>query len=512
MGGAPPAGAGEALRGVVMRLRRRLGSGGPDRDAGPGLPDPYSLNSEVEARPAESSPAAVSAASLETGETDPEFRSLEISRAGGQDSAAKNSTADTEPTQGDAQEVEPELAASHSAKEPDKTRKRRGKASFRGLASGIRKFLKSSGRSKSTQRKDRAETEAAETGAAATSEAHQTAAAADGIAALSEKIDGPAMIADRSVNAPEHAQKDAPGRSESFVGSSEVLDAADTLPNLDFVPSAEFTPPSEAQIAEVPQNDCTEASDAASHADFGPSPLAPDPHAFFNQESSQELPQEALQPAEPTPEHSSEELAEPEADSGDDDHAIATAIERYANTKAAATAEAERIANADIHRADFSPDTPATLPQAENHVDINAVLGIPRDPDLEQSTAPNAELFNSGLAGEALAGAEAFALSGSTILPSPAADSLAPELTPATVSASELPESSSARLASTPYRDWSFEEKIASHHEWIESKGATGKKADLTASDLEGSDLIGVDLRFVDLHDANLSRGRPAHG
>ena len=55
-----------------------------------------------------------------------------------------------------------------------------------------------------------------------------------------------------------------------------------------------------------------------------------------------------------------------------------------------------------------------------------------------------------------------------------------------------------------PYHDWSMEEKLASHREWIESKGATGKKADLSGAELEGNELIGVNLRFADLHDANL--------
>lgn len=55
-----------------------------------------------------------------------------------------------------------------------------------------------------------------------------------------------------------------------------------------------------------------------------------------------------------------------------------------------------------------------------------------------------------------------------------------------------------------PSRDWALEEKLASHREWLDTKGMAGEKADLSDTDLEGSELIGVHLRFADLHDANL--------
>jgi uncharacterized protein YjbI with pentapeptide repeats len=55
-----------------------------------------------------------------------------------------------------------------------------------------------------------------------------------------------------------------------------------------------------------------------------------------------------------------------------------------------------------------------------------------------------------------------------------------------------------------PSRDWPLEEKLASHREWLDTKGMAGEKADLSDTDLEGSELIGVHLRFADLHDANL--------
>ncbi len=53
-------------------------------------------------------------------------------------------------------------------------------------------------------------------------------------------------------------------------------------------------------------------------------------------------------------------------------------------------------------------------------------------------------------------------------------------------------------------RDWNLEEKLASHLEWLDSRGKNGQRADLSDADLEGQELIGVKLTFADLHDANL--------
>jgi uncharacterized protein YjbI with pentapeptide repeats len=54
------------------------------------------------------------------------------------------------------------------------------------------------------------------------------------------------------------------------------------------------------------------------------------------------------------------------------------------------------------------------------------------------------------------------------------------------------------------YKDWAFDEKLASHAEWVESHGRTGQRADLAGAELEASDLISVNLRLADMHDANL--------
>jgi uncharacterized protein YjbI with pentapeptide repeats len=54
------------------------------------------------------------------------------------------------------------------------------------------------------------------------------------------------------------------------------------------------------------------------------------------------------------------------------------------------------------------------------------------------------------------------------------------------------------------YKDWEFDEKLASHREWVESHGKTGQRADLSNAQLEATELISVNLRLADLHDANL--------
>jgi uncharacterized protein YjbI with pentapeptide repeats len=56
----------------------------------------------------------------------------------------------------------------------------------------------------------------------------------------------------------------------------------------------------------------------------------------------------------------------------------------------------------------------------------------------------------------------------------------------------------------TDATDWAFEEKLASHKEWVESQGLSGQMADLSRAELEGAELVGVNLRFADFHDANL--------
>jgi uncharacterized protein YjbI with pentapeptide repeats len=77
-------------------------------------------------------------------------------------------------------------------------------------------------------------------------------------------------------------------------------------------------------------------------------------------------------------------------------------------------------------------------------------------------------------------------------------------------SLAEAQEELSRRRAIEPephprlYKDWAFDEKLASHREWVESHGKIGQRADLSNSQLEAMELISVDLRHADLHDANL--------
>jgi len=56
----------------------------------------------------------------------------------------------------------------------------------------------------------------------------------------------------------------------------------------------------------------------------------------------------------------------------------------------------------------------------------------------------------------------------------------------------------------TTANDWAFEEALAAHREWIETKGVRGRKADLANAELAGVELINVNLRLADLHYADL--------
>jgi uncharacterized protein YjbI with pentapeptide repeats len=91
----------------------------------------------------------------------------------------------------------------------------------------------------------------------------------------------------------------------------------------------------------------------------------------------------------------------------------------------------------------------------------------------------------------------------------PASESNAPENT-GTVGIDANLLSDLAREAIVPENprievvEWALQETLASHKEWLDSHGETGKKADLRKAKLEGTELIGVSLRHADLQDANL--------
>jgi uncharacterized protein YjbI with pentapeptide repeats len=68
----------------------------------------------------------------------------------------------------------------------------------------------------------------------------------------------------------------------------------------------------------------------------------------------------------------------------------------------------------------------------------------------------------------------------------------------------EPPAEVSKELLHAVSSEYAIEEKLASHKEWLETRGATGRKAELSDAKLEGIELIGVSLRYADLHDADL--------
>lgn len=68
-------------------------------------------------------------------------------------------------------------------------------------------------------------------------------------------------------------------------------------------------------------------------------------------------------------------------------------------------------------------------------------------------------------------------------------------------------ESSSLNLVDSPRVDpeeWRLEEALASHREWLESKGLSGKKTNFAGAQLADKELISADLRYADMQEANL--------
>lgn len=80
----------------------------------------------------------------------------------------------------------------------------------------------------------------------------------------------------------------------------------------------------------------------------------------------------------------------------------------------------------------------------------------------------------------------------------------APVEAPNEESSSQPVETSAEPPTRKPYKNWAFDDKLASHKEWIDSHGLSGQRADLAGAELEAADLISVNLRLADLHDANL--------
>jgi uncharacterized protein YjbI with pentapeptide repeats len=71
-----------------------------------------------------------------------------------------------------------------------------------------------------------------------------------------------------------------------------------------------------------------------------------------------------------------------------------------------------------------------------------------------------------------------------------------------------IPSLVSAESSAGPSRidssEWALEEALGNHKEWLDSRGAAGRKANLREAKLEGTELISANLRYADLQDANL--------
>ncbi|HTV59202.1 MAG TPA: pentapeptide repeat-containing protein [Verrucomicrobiae bacterium] len=68
-------------------------------------------------------------------------------------------------------------------------------------------------------------------------------------------------------------------------------------------------------------------------------------------------------------------------------------------------------------------------------------------------------------------------------------------------------EAPSLNLVDSPRVDpeeWRLEEALASHREWLESKGRAGKKTNFAGAQLADKELISADLRYADMQEANL--------
>lgn len=401
----------------------------------------------------------------------------------------------------------PEISASRDIQETDARPSGRSPGTFSRFANGIRNLLAvGRGKTKEPLQEIAPELMRADSGIVpSTPEPLSTAAAplpgvVEGSSASSARSEN--ILAAALVEAETSQQPQPVEISEQAIKTEEIVAPATPTSVHHKNAASSDTDPVLAQAPEVafaPQIDQASAGEAWVEQPAGESQLQDDTTfhradfegGFLHESSAQEGSDDTAPEIGQTGEEEGEEF-----DSSEDDHAIASAIERYANVRAVAEDESSVTASQERqYRSDF----PAALPSVEP-VDINAVLGIPRDPDPAGVTLVSASFSAPVADHEGSPAAESAAVP--TAAPR---DLFGVEHALANIPAHELPEGNShSQLSSIPYRDWSFEEKLAGHHEWIESKGAKGKKADFTGADLEGSDLIGVDLRFVDLHDANL--------
>ena len=270
--------------------------------------------------------------------------------------------------------------------------------------------------------------------------------------------------------------------SEEFVANNRAVDGSkDRNDSLDVsIPAHGFHQNEDSQRTENedPSNygrSFAGPAEASSESPIDKTPVSPD--SSFNDGSDAAPVIERI--IEPVPEE--DEAVDPR----DDDAAIAAAIERYANLT-----DPDRAKD---HESQQHNARSEGRDRAAEETDLNAVLGIPRDSEPAESALRDI--------------AASIQIPDIEELPNPSVNVGTPlimEQVPAAPEASQTAVPTTFTHASNNVRDWSFEEKLASHHEWIDSKGASGKRVDFAAADLEGSDLIGVNLRYMDLHDANL--------
>ena len=177
--------------------------------------------------------------------------------------------------------------------------------------------------------------------------------------------------------------------------------------------------------------------------------------------------------------------------------AISQAIDSFAESQPSSS-------SADGSTAEAQPSEAA----AETHVEMQSATGVGEDSSREENVAEvTVEVDSEAEAQESAEVAEPIAtlLESSTEASSEPPPGISFEENLAEESPVSDASDGSERPEITPSSDWAFEEKLASHREWLESQGATGKKANWANVSLEDHELIGINLRFADLHAANLA-------
>jgi len=164
-----------------------------------------------------------------------------------------------------------------------------------------------------------------------------------------------------------------------------------------------------------------------------------------------------------------------------------------------------------LHRL-FSKETPAASVSAPVEVPVSQPEPAPSRADppaderisAEASITPKKSKPDSPSASESRPAAEPVESPAPKDQPSFPPPSFTPEIPvpgPRTINSSSLNLIDSPRVDP---EEWRLEEALADHHEWLETRGVSGKKADFAAAQLADTELISVDLRYADLQEANL--------